>query len=62
MKLSLEQIRKITVGALHVWEEEGAFCFAKCTQKQIDAWYKIKEILGERAEITTGVRLSAKPF
>jgi len=57
MQLLLEQIKKITVGALNVWEENGAFCFAKCTQKQVDAWYKIKQILGERAEATTGIRL-----
>lgn len=57
MKLTLEQIKTISVGALKVWEADGAFRFAKCTQKQVDAWYKLDEILGFRAETTTGVRL-----
>lgn len=57
MKLTLEQIKTIAVGALKVWEADGAFRFAKCTQKQVDAWYKLDEILGFRAETTTGVRL-----
>lgn len=57
MNLTLEQIKTITVGALRVWEEKGAFHFAKCTRKQVDAWYQLEEILGFRAETTTGVRL-----
>lgn len=58
MKLSLEQIKKITVGALSIWEENQAFRFAKCTPKQISAWHQIDEYLGERAKITTpGIRL-----
>lgn len=57
MKLTLEQMKTITVGALKVWEADGAFRFAKCTQKQVDAWYKLDDILGFRAETTTGVRL-----
>lgn len=57
MKLSLEQLKKITVGAVDVWEKEGAYCFAKCTPKQIDAWYQLETVLGERAEATTGIRL-----
>lgn len=57
MKLSLEQIKNITVGALNIWEEDGVFRFAKCTPKQVDAWYKVETILGERSEATTGIRL-----
>ena len=57
MKLTLEQVKTITSGALTVWEENGVFRFAKCTQKQVDAWYKLEDILGFRAESTTGVRL-----
>ena len=57
MKLSFEQIKNITVGALHIWEEGGAIRFARCTQKQIDAWNKLDEILGYRATATTGIRL-----
>lgn len=57
MKLSFEQIKNITVGALNVWEEDGSIRFARCTRKQIEAWYKIDTVLGERSEATTGVRL-----
>lgn len=46
MKLTLEQIKTIAVGALKVWEADGAIRFAKCTQKQVDAWYKLDDILG----------------
>ena len=57
MKLTLEQVKKITVGALKVWEKDSAFHFAKCTQKQVDSWYQVREDLGVRSETTTGVRL-----
>lgn len=57
VNLTLEQIKAITVGALRVWEENGDFHFAKCTQKQVDAWYKLDKILGSRSETTTGIRL-----
>lgn len=56
-KLTSEQIKSITVGALKVWEEKDGFHFSKCTDSQIAAWYSIRETLGERAEATTGVRL-----
>ena len=57
MRLTLEQIKSITVGALRIWEEEGIFCFAKCTEKQEKAWFELEEILELRAKATTGVRL-----
>ena len=57
MKLSLEQIKQITVGALRVVEEADGIHFYKCTQKQIDVWYKEREDLGKRASVATGVRL-----
>jgi len=58
MILGLEEIKSITRGAVKVWENNGAFCFAKCTDKQVNAWYKYgSEVLGVRSETTTGVRL-----
>ena len=57
MKLSFEQIKSITVGALRIWEEDGVVRFARCTEKQIDAWHKLDEVLGFRSTGTTGVRL-----
>ena len=57
MKLTLEQIKGITTGAVKIWHQDDGYHFAKCTDKQIEAWYAIKETLGMRAETTTGVRL-----
>ena len=57
MKLTLDQIKSVTVGALRIYEEERGIRFQKCTEKQVAAWYARAQILGERAETTTGVRL-----
>lgn len=58
MILNLEQIKSITSGAVRVWEDGAVFHFAKCTDKQVDAWYKHgSDVLGYRAETTSGVRL-----
>lgn len=57
MNLTLEQIQSITTGAIKIWHQNDGYHFAKCTDKQIAAWYAIKETLGMRAETTTGVRL-----
>lgn len=58
MILTLEQIKDVTVGASSIVKnDEGVIKFAKCTAKQVDAWYKLREILGQRAETTTGIRL-----
>ena len=57
MKLSFDTIKSITVGAVRIWNDNGNVHFCKCTQKQVDAWYKLEPILGERAENTTGIRL-----
>lgn len=56
MKLTFEDIKSLTVGAVRIWEENGAVRFSKGTQKQIDAWYTFNEFLGDRAETTSGVR------
>ena len=57
MKLSFEQIKSITVGAVRIAEEEDGIRFYKCTEKQIEAWDKIHENFGYRARTTTGIRL-----
>lgn len=58
MILNFEQIKSITRGAVKIWQDNGAMHFAKCTDKQVDAWYKYgSEVLGTRARTTTGVRL-----
>ena len=50
MRLTFDQIRSITVGAVAVTEEQDGIHFSKCTQKQVDAWYNLKQDLGIRAE------------
>ena len=66
MKLTLEQIKQITFGALNVQVTENGFEFNRCTPKQVAAWYEADRELGLRAEKTTGVRLdfhtNAKPL
>lgn len=57
MKLTFEQIKGITVGAVNIREEENGIHFYKCTDKQNEAWDKLSETLGTRARTTTGVRL-----
>ena len=58
MKLDLTAIKSITHGAVNVYEEDGVFKFAKCTESQVAAWYKYgSDVLGYRAETTTGIRL-----
>lgn len=57
MRLTFDQIKAVAVGSLRTEQTGGGIKFAKCTQKQIDAWYRESEILGQRAETTTGVRL-----
>lgn len=57
MKLTYDQIRSVTVGALRSEQKEDGIHFYKCTPKQIAAWYAQDPTLGERAETTTGVRL-----
>lgn len=57
MTLTLDQIKKITVGAVNIREEENGIHFYKCTDSQNEAWDKLSETLGVRARTTTGVRL-----
>lgn len=57
MELSYEQIRKYTKGALAFEERDDGLRFYRCTKKQIDAWYAINEVLGQRAKCTTGLRV-----
>ena len=57
MRLSFDQIKSVTVGALSVKREDDGIHFYKCTEKQIDAWYRQREGLGNGARTTTGVRL-----
>lgn len=57
MKLTNEQIKSVTFGAVRAYEENGILHFYKCTQKQIDAWTAHREDLGYRAATSSGIRL-----
>lgn len=57
MKLTWEQINRITTGAISIEQQEDGIHFYKCTPKQIAAWQRRNKDLGFRAAGTTGVRL-----
>lgn len=58
MLISFDRIKNITVGAVAIDKNDhGDIKFSKCTKNQIDAWYAIGEIYGQRASMPTGVRL-----
>ena len=57
MKLTYEQIKSVTIGALWTEQEQDGIHFYKCTKKQNEAWDVIDPVLGSRARTTTGVRL-----
>lgn len=57
MKLSFEQIKQITTGAIRIEQEPDGIHFYKCTEKQIAAWTEKNKDLGMRAAGTTGVCL-----
>ncbi len=57
MKLTFEQIKQITTGAIRIEEQADGIHFYKCTEKQISAWYEKNKDLGFRATGTTGIRL-----
>ena len=57
MRLSFNEIQRITLGAHKIEEQEDGIHFYKCTEKQNKAWAAYSEVLGTRALTTTGVRL-----
>lgn len=57
MKLTLEQIKNLTVGAVEIERTADGIFFYKMQKCQIDAFYALSDILGFRAKTTTGIRL-----
>lgn len=57
MNLTFEQVKGITFGAVDIIKKDEGVHFMKCSKRQIDAWYKLRTDLGERAETTTGVTI-----
>ena len=56
-RLTFDEIKSITFGAVKITEEENGVHFFKCTDKQNEAWMAISETLGARALTTTGVHM-----
>ena len=57
MKLFLEQIKSVTVGAVQIEEKNGEFHFCKMTVNQIEAFRDISVAQYNNARATTGIRL-----
>lgn len=57
MKLNFDQIKELTVGAVNIEKQDDGIRFYKMQKCQIDAFYALSDILGFRAETTTGIRL-----
>lgn len=57
MVLNLEQIKKLTVGAVEIEQTADGIYFYKMKKCQVEAFYALSEILGFRAKTTTGIRL-----
>ncbi|MBQ9692883.1 MAG: SGNH/GDSL hydrolase family protein [Clostridia bacterium] len=56
-RLTFDEIKSITFGAVKITEEENGVHFFKCTDKQNEAWRALSETLGTRALTTTGVHM-----
>ncbi len=57
MKLTLDNIKDITVGAIKIEELDDGFHFYRCTEKQTAAWKPFSETLSDRTKTTCGVCL-----
>ena len=56
-RLTFDEIKAITFGAVKITEEDDGVHFFKCTDKQNEAWKNLSETLGTRALTTTGVHM-----
>jgi len=57
MKLSFEEIKSISVGAVDIWSELDGVHYSKCTKAQLSVWESLGGDLLRNAKATTGVRL-----
>ena len=57
MKLTLQDVRMMTHGALDVREVDGQFIFTRFTDRQQAYYDEIKPDFGVKAHATSGVRL-----
>ena len=57
MKLTLNDIKRVTVGALQIWEDSNGVHFCKMTPNQLKAFSALSQSLYTNACANTGVRL-----
>ncbi len=57
MKLTFEQIKSATVGAVKIEQKADGIHCHKCTQSQVNTWMRESAELGANASATTGIRL-----
>ena len=57
MKLTLEQIKSITLGAVDVWEENGSVCFCRFNRQQMEMYRERRADFYKKAHSTAGVKL-----
>ena len=56
-ELSLEEIRNVTFGALHIEQTAEGICFYRCTDQQMAVWASQNRVYRDRAESAAGIRL-----
>lgn len=56
MKLTLEQIKAITEGAVEIWEEQGLICFSRFSRKQRALYQNANENYYIRSLSTAGIK------
>ncbi len=57
MRLTFDEIKSVTDGALRVTEEADGIHFYRCTEKQTETWRQMNGAIADRSLFTTGVRL-----
>ena len=60
MKLNLEQVKKITTGAVKIEEKDNLFSFSRFTDEQLNLYKTQKQDLYQKALSSAGVKLSFK--
>ncbi|MBP5609737.1 MAG: SGNH/GDSL hydrolase family protein [Clostridia bacterium] len=57
MKADLDLIKKITVGAVRIWEAPDGVHFSRFTEEEEAGWYSCTKVLGDRSRSLCGIRL-----
>ena len=60
MKLNLEQVKKITTGAVKIEEKDNFFSFSRFTDEQLNLYKTNKQDLYQKTLSSAGVKLSFK--